>query len=119
MSAESQVFQALVSDPFVKSIIDARVFANIAPQDQPTPYIVFTREDSQPTYTIDGNRPEGAERVLLGVYCFAKTQQDADDLATVAQEALAMRGVYHQRRSSGYDYETDQYATQLVVAAWE
>lgn len=118
MSAETQAYARLTADAAVSAIVSQRVYPDFVPQEKTVPAIAITRVGTEPLMTIHSFVP-CATQVTLEVWCLANGRYAAEQLANVAQSALAGGEFALVNRVPEYDAESDIWATVLTVEFWE
>jgi hypothetical protein len=113
MSAETELYAALSGHAPLLAIVADRIHFDVLPEETDYPAVVFSRESTAPILSTSG-RSFGAE-VLAKVSCWGKTRTEADAAAVEAEAALVAAELTPSGKVSGYDPETDLYATVLDV----
>lgn len=117
MSAETMVFSALSSHAPLVALVSNRVYPDVLPEKAIYPAVVFSRERTDPIYSIS-NDYFGAD-VGLQIQCWGKTRTEADAVAVAVSDALVVAGIVPSGRSSGYDQETDLFASLIDIEVSE
>ena len=81
------ILDRLVATPGVTAIVASRIFAEVAPQGEPLPYIVLRQSGSGRGYTLDGPGGPGETRVVI--QAFATSFAVADRLADAIEAAFS------------------------------
>lgn len=117
MSAETEVYSALSGYVGLTGIVSTRIYPDVLPEKCIYPAIVFSRESTNPIRSVSGHY-FGAD-VELQVGCWGKSRSEADSAATQAEAALNAADLIPGGRASGYDPETDLYASIIKVEVLE
>ena len=118
MSAETEVYAALSGHAGLTAIVSTRIYPDVLPEKTIYPAVVFSRnQPSNPIYSISGHY-FGAD-VSLQVGCWGNTRTEADAAGAQAEAALIAAGMLPNGKNSGYDPETDLYASIITVEILE
>lgn len=117
MSAETEVYAALSGHAGLTAIVSTRIYPDVLPEKTIYPAVVFSRESTNPIRSISGHY-FGAD-VSLQVGCWGNTRTEADAAGTQAEAALIASGMFPRGKNSGYDPETDLYASIIEVEILE
>lgn len=117
MSAETIVFSALSGYAGLTAIVSARIYPDVLPEKTIYPAVVFSREATSPIRSISGHY-FGSD-VSMQVGCWGNTRTEADSAGDQASEALEAAGIYPKGKSSGYDPETDLFASVIEIEILE
>ena len=117
MSAETEVYAALSGHAGLTAIVAARIYPDVLPEKTTYPAVVFSRESTNPIRSISGHY-FGAD-VSLQIGCWGNTRTEADAAGTQAEAALIASGMFPRGKNSGYDPETDLYASIIEVEILE
>lgn len=117
MPAETAVYAALSGHAPLVAIVGTRIYPDVLPEDCIYPAIVFSRERTDPYYTVSGAYLGADVGLQVGCWSNSRTQADAVALASIA--ALAASGMPHQGQNAGYDAESALYASAIEVEVFE
>lgn len=117
MSAETQVYSALSGYSALVSVVSTRIYPDVLPVESEYPAVVFSRETTAPIRSIS-NHYFGAD-VTLKIGCWGKTRTQADLAGTHAEMALIAAGHVPKGKVSGYDPDTDLFASVIEVEVFE
>jgi hypothetical protein len=117
MSAETVLYTALSTTTTVDSLVDGRVYPDIAPQDASLPAIAFERTGTEYINTIHGDAI--ATKAMLAIYCMAETRADAEGLCDVVADAVRAADFTTIDRRAEFNAEQALWATVLEVQFWE
>lgn len=115
MAVEKAVRDILVSHTGVASIVSARVYAGMAPQEVTMPFIVFRREQTQRGRPLDG--PNGLVEADVEVNCVSTSSAQLQSLVDEVRFALddyagTNKGVTIQRAM--LDDESEELEVETV-----
>jgi hypothetical protein len=82
----------LASLPAVAALVGARVYPVTAPQNPTLPYIVYGQAGGTFDATLDGIL--GKREIILRVFCWAQTWDEAHALAKVVRGTNTARGLH-------------------------
>lgn len=114
MSAEAAIYAALSGHAPLTALVGARIYPDAMPEETEYPAVVYSRAATEPIRTIHASAVVAAF-IDVSVSCWGKTRTQADLVATNAIDALEAAGETWTGRASGYDAETDLYATVIEV----
>jgi len=114
VSAEAEIYAALSGNAPLVALVGARIYPDAMPEETEYPAIVYSRGATEPIRTIHGSAVVAAF-VDVSVSCWGNTRTQADLVATGAIAAIEAAGETWTGRASGYDTETDLYATTIEV----
>jgi len=114
MGAETQVYTALSGDAGVTAIVGNRISPNVVGEKVPMPAVCYNRADTDYIVTIHSALPVG-DSVLVDVWCMAKTEDEASELADAAIVALAAAYIAPTNRRHEYDSESEITAVVVTV----
>jgi hypothetical protein len=113
---ETELRTLLVGDAAVNALVSGRVSADRMAQDQPMPFVVFTRTGTEPVTDVSG--AVLASRTFLEVQCWAQTRAAAESLADACQTAIRGAVKLVTNRAAVYDPDMDVEGTVLSVEWW-
>lgn len=116
MSAETELYAALSGAAGLTALVAARIYPDGIPQDQALPAVVFSRESTEPIYSLDNTLL--AERAVLKVGAWADGRAQAEAVADQVRQALAVAGVTFSNRGSGFDPEVAAHAVTISCDWW-
>lgn len=121
MSAEADLRTDLLAHAPLAALVGTRVSVDKIEQGAARPFIVYTRQATESTYTIDNVLH--AQRITFELQCWADTRASAEAVADATAAALAAstrepNGIPVEDRSSAYDPDTDLEAVRLVIDWW-
>lgn len=121
MSAEADLRTDLLAHAPLAALVDVRVAVDKIEQGAERPFIVFTRQATEPFYTLDNVLH--ARRITFELQCWGDTRASAEAVADAAVAALAastreINGIPVDDRSAAYDPDTDLEAVRLVLDWW-
>jgi len=117
MSAETSIYTALSGFAGLTAIVSTRIYPDVLPEDCVYPAVVFARESTVPIRSVSGHY-FGAD-VSLQVRCWSDTRTQADAAAAQAESAILAAGMVTTNKTSGYDPETDLFASVIDVDIFE
>ena len=117
MIAENEIYAALSGHAGLASIVSDRIYPDVLSEETAYPAVVFARETTTPIRSISGHY-FGSD-VLLHVGCWGNTRTQADSAAIQAEAALLAAGHIPRGRNSGYDPETDLFASVIEIEVFE
>ena len=117
MSAETMIYSALSGFAGLTAIVSTRIYPDVLPEKTVYPAVVFSRETTAPIRSISGQY-FGSD-VSLQVGCWSSTRTQADAVGAQVAAALVAAGIYPKGKNSGYDPETDLFATVIEVDVLE
>jgi hypothetical protein len=106
------LFGYLTILPAVTNLVGTRIFPVRAPDNTPTPYVVYKFADRTDLNSLTGPAPVAQARLLIDVYCAdeeGRTAIAAYDLAWQVAEALRQALTYFQ------GYMTGNVAVQSIL----
>lgn len=72
------------ADEQIEEIVGARIYPDVAPQDESRPHLIFTQADG---HSLQSHRGQTGERTLaLHVYCISRSQPQANALADLVED---------------------------------
>lgn len=87
MSIESDIVAALAADATFNGLVGSRVYADWAPQDVATPYVVFFCLANTPVGSLAGD--SGQDNPLWQFSCWGDTVDAANQVAAALVAAMA------------------------------
>ena len=117
MSAETEVYAALSGHAGLIAIVGTRIYPDVLPAESDYPSVVFSRETTSPIRSIS-NHYFGAD-VSLNVSAWGNTRTQADAAGAQVEAAFLVAGHIPRGKTSGYDPETDLYASVVEVEVFE
>lgn len=101
------VYDILAADGSVSGDVATRIYLNFAPSATTTPYIEFTYEGIDESFTKDG--PSDFDTYRVEVRCYHNTSKDAETLAGYCRTALdGYSGTINGVDVSGIKYQDDE-----------
>lgn len=83
---QSQLFLTLALDSDVADIVSTRIFPLRMPQKKPLPAVVYQQIGLDPVNSLAGD--SGLDQVRMQLSCWARTYEQAVDLAQVVRNAI-------------------------------
>lgn len=117
MSFEVTTYEALLAASSVTDLIGTKIFRDVARQGVTTPYLVFRRTGTTPTWSTDNGAPGSHEldNIRLEVACFASTPDSADDILLAVRRVLeANRPTIYLLEDQFSDYSEAPYIYQVT-----
>lgn len=87
MTVDSQIFSVLSAATAVTGITSTRLYPLVAPQDSPTPYVVWQRVSTVTDGAHDADGTSDLFRSLFQFSCYATTFAEVDTLAAAVRAA--------------------------------
>lgn len=123
---EAALFTALTSAPAVTSLVESRIFPDLAPQDAGLPLIVVTVVDDVPASSLNGAVANALSNARVQVDAYAPTRAQAAQVADAVKSALgdlksAKAGgldVWPASRRNLYDDETQAFRVLAEFNVW-
>lgn len=126
VNVEQYIVRTLSADPSVAALAGARVFSELAPQDETKPHVVIGQSSREDDVAMDG--PTGVGRVMVEVTCWASRRRDSSALARAVRavlsshsggaEGLDVQGCFPGSESWDFDAERKLYATSREWEVW-
>ena len=113
MSAEQQLYAALSAYAPLASIVAARIWPDVIPEDGQLPAVVYARHETEPIVTLSGVL--AAEFVDMAIGCWAISRGAADAAADAVIAALLAAGHGYGNRNAGFDAETGLFVTNVAI----
>lgn len=121
MSAETEVYAALAADSTLAALVSnadgLRVYPDALPEDGLYPAIVYSRDATDPQYTISGDYY--GSFVTISIQCWASKRGIANNVGVAVINALVVAGLDHNSRQVGFDPETGLFATLIGIELYE
>lgn len=121
MSAETDYRAALVANASLVALVSSRIAQNALPQGAGVPCVVFSAS-RDPELTLSGG---GDDRYTFSTECWAKTADEADEVADEVEAAIetfdtasTSTSATVLARQSAYDPDVGLNATVLTVEWW-
>lgn len=115
MSLESDIVATL------GSLVDGRVFPDVAPFDTPRPYIIYQQIGGIPVSYVDNTIPNGGNAEVQ-VSVWDDTRLTANTLCRLAEDALHVATAFQARAmnslSATHDEGTDRFGAQQDFSIW-
>jgi hypothetical protein len=116
MSMESLIFDAL------KGLVDERVYPAVAPEDEPTPYIVWqVPGGGQAINFVDGGQPSKKNaRIQLNVWSksLAEALRIAQQAETIMRATTALSTTVQSDQRTRYEEDTKLHGTYQFFSCW-
>lgn len=115
MSFENELYQHLTTFPNLEGV---KVYAVNAPNGIKPKYIVYEQVSGGRQYTHDGYA--GLKRPRVQISCYAKTYEDAKDLATKVTVAMEnwVYTVFQSGESDAFEENTGLYNVPVDFLIW-
>ena len=117
MSAETVLYSTLSADTGVDSLVDGRIYPDVAPQDGDLPAIAFERVGTEYHNTIHGTAI--ATRVSMEAWCMGETRADAESVCDAVELAARAATFFTTGRRAEFDPETNLWAAVLSLDYWQ
>lgn len=75
-----------LADTAIAAIVGARVYPEVAPQDESQPHIIYTQASGHRIKSHSGPLPGGASNIALHVYAIGSNQPQANTLAQLLED---------------------------------
>lgn len=117
MSAETEIYSALSGFAGLTALVSTRIHPDVLPTEAIYPAVVYSRQTTVPIRSISGHS-FGAD-VSIQVGSWGKTRTQVDQVSDQVEDALVAAGMYPKGRNSGYDPETDLFASVIEMEILE
>ncbi len=117
MSAEADLYSALVGDTSVMSLVDDRVYPDVLPQDKALPAVAYSRVGTEYVNTIHGTSV--AQKATLDVFCMAERREDAEAICDAVEDVARPVEFITIGRRAEFDADQMLWAAVLTVDYWE
>ena len=112
MSAETELFAALVGAAGLSALVGDRIYPDAIPENKALPAVVYSIDGSAPAYGL--NQDKHATPTQIKIVAWGASL--AGDQIEIA---LAGIGVPLDNRYSGFDAEIGDYADVTEITWWE
>ena len=111
------IYNILTTDDDVSDIVVQKVYPEIAPQNIPQPYIVYSVVSNSPTDTKEDNG--NVDEASIEVYCFDTTYAKAIDLGVAVRAALERKnGTFGGVAIQSINYLNEQMDVNPERSIW-
>lgn len=117
MSAETELFAALVGAAGLSALVGDRIYPDAIPENKALPAVVYSIDGSAPVYGL--NQDKHATPTQIKIVAWGATRNAASLAGDQIEIALAGIGVPLDNRYSGFDAEIGDYADVSEITWWE
>lgn len=117
MSAESELYTLLSTDPVVMGLVASRIYPDVIDRDVDVPAIAYVRTGTEPEVTLDGAIAPGEASIEIA--CYGHTKAAAEALADALEDALEGSAFGLDGRRGGYNAEVERYETIVSITHYD
>jgi hypothetical protein len=116
MSAETQLYDALAANGALAAAIATRIYPDFLAQEISLPAVVYQRAETEYVTTVHDGLVHGS-RVTMEIWCLATTRVGAEQVADLAEGAIAGAFLPIDRRPE-FDPDSATFVTVISVTVW-
>lgn len=114
MSAEEDLYAALVADSDVTDLVATKIYSDFPDEDVSAPFVFYERTDTEMIHGIHSGIPM-AEIAQLVVICYADTREAAESIGDKVVIAADAGDLVYVGRQGEYDDESKLFAAVLQL----
>lgn len=117
MSAETELYAALVAFPGLSALVSDRIYPDAIPEGKLIPAVVYSLDDGMAIYGM--NNQKHATKTQIKIHAWALTREEAKAVGDQLELALVTIDIPIDNRYSGFDAEIGEYADVTEITWWE
>ena len=116
MSAESEIYAAMIASTELAALVSTRIYPDSIPEECPLPALAFVRTGGEKFYGLDNTLH--AERVRMRVVCWAETRTVANEVGDAVTDALVSAGLPPATPDADYAESVGEFASVIETDWW-